>query len=44
MTDVKSELVILHHDDKLILDEVERIHSILIPHRSDKSDKSVHTA
>lgn len=41
MTDVKSELVILHHDDKLVLDEIERVHGILIAH---KSDKSVHTA
>ena len=41
MIDVKSDLKRLHHDDALILDEVERVHEILNSHRA---DKSVHTA
>lgn len=41
MIDVKADLRRLHRDDKLILDEVERVHSILDKH---KEDKSVHTA
>lgn len=41
MLDVKSDLKRLHHDDTLILDEVERVHEILNAHRA---DKSVHTA
>lgn len=39
--DIKSDLRRLHSDDALILDEVERVHSILDMH---KSDKAVHTA
>lgn len=41
MLDVKSDLKRLHHDDTLILDEVERVHEILNAHRA---DKSIHTA
>lgn len=41
MIDVKSDLRRLHRDADFILDEVERVHSILDKH---KKDKSVHTA
>ena len=41
MIDVKADLRRLHRDTDFILDEVERVHSILDKH---KEDKSVHTA
>lgn len=41
VVDIKADLRRLHRDDALILDEVERVHSILDKH---KDDKSVHTA
>ena len=41
MIDVKSDLRRLHRDDELILDEVERVHTILERHMN---NKSVHTA
>ena len=41
MVDVKADLRRLHRDDKLILDEVERVHDILNKH---KSDTTKHTA
>lgn len=41
VTDIKSDIRHLHRIDTLILDEVERVHSILDKH---KADKSVHTA
>lgn len=41
MIEVKAEITILHRDDALILDEIERVHEILNRH---KSDKKVHTA
>lgn len=39
--EIKADIRQLHNHDKLILDEVERVHNILDKH---KSDKSVHTA
>ena len=41
MVDVKADLRRLHHDDTLILDEVERVHNILDRH---KADTTKHTA
>lgn len=41
MIDVKADLRRLHRDDSYILDEVERVHSILDKH---KEDKTIHTA
>ena len=41
IVDVKADLRRLHRDDASILDEIERVHSILNKH---KDDKSVHTA
>ena len=41
MIDVKADLRRLHRDDAFIIDEVERVHTILDKH---KDDKSVHTA
>ena len=41
IVDMKADLRRLHRDDNLILDEVERVHSILDKH---KADRSVHTA
>ena len=41
MVDVKSNLRRLHRDADFILDEVERVHTILDKH---KEDKTVHTA
>ncbi len=37
---VKAELKRLHHEDALILDEVERVHRILDTHQS---DATIHT-
>lgn len=39
--EIKADIRQLHKFDKLILDEVERVHSILDTH---KADKSVHSA
>lgn len=39
--DVKTDLRRLHRDSNFILDEVERVHTILDKH---KQDKTVHTA
>ena len=41
MIDVKADIRRLHRDSAFILDEVERVHTILDKH---KDDKSVHTA
>ena len=41
MIEVKADLKCLHRDDNLILDEVERVHEILLTHMKDKSK---HTA
>lgn len=41
ITEIKADIHQLQNHDKLILDEVERVHSILDKH---KSNKSVHTA
>lgn len=41
MKDVKSDLKRLHHNDISILDEIERVHTILEKH---KSDQAMHTA
>lgn len=41
IVDMKADLRRLHRDDNLIIDEVERVHSILDKH---KADRSVHTA
>lgn len=41
MIDVKVDLHRLYRDDTFIIDEVERVHTILDKH---KDDKSVHTA
>ena len=35
MVDVKADLRRLHRDDTLILDEVERVHEILLRHIND---------
>ena len=39
--DIKADMRRLHRDDCSILDEVERVHSILDKH---KADRAVHTA
>ena len=41
MIDVKADLCRLQRDSAFIIDEVERVHTILDRH---KEDKSVHTA
>ncbi|MCI8774151.1 MAG: hypothetical protein HFI50_09530 [Lachnospiraceae bacterium] len=41
MIDVKDDLRRLHHDDTLILDEVVRVHEILLSHMEDTTK---HTA
>ena len=41
MLDVKADLRRLHRDDTLILDEVERVHEILLDHMKDTTK---HTA
>lgn len=41
MAEVKADLKLLHRDDALILDEVERVHAILDLH---KADRKAHTA
>ncbi|MDE7339664.1 MAG: hypothetical protein K2N80_03760 [Lachnospiraceae bacterium] len=41
MIDVKDDLRRLHHDDALILDEVERVYEILLSHMNDTTK---HTA
>ena len=41
IVDIKADICQLHRNDALILDEVERIHTILDRH---KDDKSVHSA
>lgn len=41
MIDVKADLRRLYRNDTFIIDEVERVHTILDKH---KDDKSVHTA
>ncbi len=39
--DIRTDLKQLHHDDSFIIDEVEKVHSILEKHTK---DKIVHTA
>lgn len=41
MLDVKADLRCLHRDDTLILDEIERVHEILLNHMKDATK---HTA
>lgn len=41
MIDVKADLRSLHRDDTLILDEIERVHEILLNHMKDTTK---HTA